>query len=379
MSTLDVVCCSLEPWDEVWRRNQFLATGMVEQREDLRLLFVELPFDATWTLLHGRLHRPPGLRSIGRSGRLWAVTPTKWLPRRIWPGADRSLQRKLLRLLGRLGFTRPVLWINDCSYAGLLDLRDWPCVYDITDDWLLIDGSERELERLRRNDADLLERADEVVVCSPALAASRGAARSVHLIPNGVDVAHLRTPMPRPADLPDGPVVLYQGSAAATRLDVELCVEIATRISGRATLVLLGPSSLDRATEAILRRAGVVLLGSRPYRTVPAYMQAARVLVVPHLVNPFTESLDPIKARELVALGRPTLSTPVAGLRDIGPPIHVAERHNFASRLEELLDEETPPEGPGPLLGRPPSWEERSSEFLRVIEAASGGEGRCSR
>ena len=50
----------------------------------------------------------------------------------------------------------------------------------------------------------LLSRCDEVVVCSPALAASKGANRDVTLIPNGVDAAAYSVAHARPGDLPDG-------------------------------------------------------------------------------------------------------------------------------------------------------------------------------
>ena len=36
-----------------------------------------------------------------------------------------------------LGFERPVLWINDSTYAPLAGATGWPTVYDVTDDWLL--------------------------------------------------------------------------------------------------------------------------------------------------------------------------------------------------------------------------------------------------
>ncbi len=41
-----------------------------------------------------------------------------------------------------------------------------------------------------------------------------------------------------------------------------------------------------------------MLLGARPSADVPAYLQHADVLVVPHIVTPFTDSLDPIKLYE---------------------------------------------------------------------------------
>ena len=80
--------------------------------------------------------------------------------------------------------------------------------------------------------------------------------------------------------------------------------------------MLLGPDALEAAQRGALEDAGVVLLGARPSVEVPAYLQHADVLVVPHVVTPFTDSLDPIKLYEYQAAGRPVVSTPVAGFRD---------------------------------------------------------------
>jgi len=59
-----------------------------------------------------------------------------------------------------------VLWINDSTYAPLVERTGWPSVYDVTDDWLLVDAGPREQERQQRNDATLLRTVSEVVVCS---------------------------------------------------------------------------------------------------------------------------------------------------------------------------------------------------------------------
>ena len=133
----EVVCCSLEPWDEVWRRNQHLAAGLLELRPDLRLLFAEAAIDIPWSLVQRRWPAPSALRSIGDTGRLWGMAPRKWLPRRLWAGGDRSLFRQVTAASHKLGFDRPVLWINDSVYAPMVTATGWPSVYDITDDWLL--------------------------------------------------------------------------------------------------------------------------------------------------------------------------------------------------------------------------------------------------
>ncbi len=370
---LDVICCSLESWDDVWRRNQHLAAGLLRLRPGMRLLFVEPAVDVAWSLRNGRWPRMSKLRAVGASGRLWAMAPRKWLPRRVWPGVDRALFDQVLSTSRRLGFARPLLWVNDSVYAPLLGRTGWPSVYDVTDDWLLAQGPPAGLELERRNDAVMLERASEVVVCSPALASSRGRDRDVHLVPNGVDVDHLRGPTSRPSDLPDGRIVLYQGTLSAGRLDLGLCAQLSRALASRATLVFVGPNALTHKETSAVEARGALVLGPRPYAELPAYLQHADVLVVPHQVTPFTDSLDPIKAREFLAVGRPVVSTPVAGFRDVGPPVVVAGSDTFVGAVLTVLDGPRLPPGPGGPVAPLPTWADRASEFLAVIDSAVAG------
>jgi glycosyltransferase involved in cell wall biosynthesis len=333
-------------------------------------LFVELSVDVSWSLLHGRRPALQSVRPIAGSDRLWALAPRKWLPRRIWPRVNRSLANQVLRASRKLALVRPVLWINDNDYAELVSVTRWPAVYDVTDDWTLGFDDQRTTDRQRENDQRMLDLADEVVVCSSVLVESRGRTRPVHLIPNGVDIEHFRTPRPRPADLPPGRIVLYTGTLVGGRLDLALCAELARRLTGVASLVFVGPSSLTAAETHQLRTAGAVLLDRRPYDEMPAYLQYADVIVVPHLVTPFTESLDPIKAREIVAVGRPAVSTPVAGFRDAAAPIVVADAAGFSDAVLARLADPIP-YGPGPLRDTPGTWSQRARDFLDVLDAAA--------
>ncbi len=368
----DVVCLSLEPWDDVWRRNQHLAAQLLGLRPSLRLLFVAVPVDVAWSLRQGRRPGRSSLRPVGDSGRLWTMAPRKWLPRRVWPSGDRSLGTQVVRATHRLELRRPVLWINDSTYAPLIERTGWPSVYDVTDDWLLVDAGPRERERQERNDATLLRTASEVVVCSPSLLASRGRHRPVHLIPNGVDLDALRAPTERPVDLPAGRTIVYQGTLSTDRLDIGLCVRLARAVAGRASLVFVGPDSLAGPDHQALLDAGSVLLGPRPFRDMPAYLQHADLLVVPHAETPFTESLDPIKAREFVAVGRKVVATPVAGFRDLDPPIVTAAPERFVDVVVDALDEAPVPPGPGPLVHQPLTWAVQAAAFLAVLDAAAG-------
>jgi teichuronic acid biosynthesis glycosyltransferase TuaH len=356
----ELVVCSLEPWDEIWRRNQFLVDALISRNPKLSVLFVEPPEDAVLALAHGRLPKFTGRRSIGE--RLIAFRPVKPLPRRLGPAADRFLLFQVRRGVRAVGFHRPVLWVNDLTYAPLIRETGWPSVYDVTDDWLLAAAPERELTRLEQLEAIALRDADEVVVCSPQLAASRGRHRAVSLVRNGVDVARFREPRSRPPDLPPAPTAVYVGTLHDERLDVELVLELLTAL-GTLHVVLVGPDALKGASRRALERAGATLLGPRPHDAVPAYLQYADVVIVPHRTTPFTESLDPIKAYECLAVGRATVATDIAGFRGLNANIAVVPRAEFAEAVARTLAT-TPTQSPAP---DGISWTARCDEFETVL------------
>ena len=289
----EIVVCSLETWDEVWRRNQFFVDILLRRNSRLRVLFVEPPTDPAFELTQGRMPTLPGLRTATDDGRLRVLRPLKLLPRRAGPLADALLRRQVQLAARVIGFSSPTLWINDATYAPLITTTRWPSLYDVTDDWLLQQAGGRELARLRELDRFALEHADEVVVCSCGLRRSRGATRRVSLVQNGVNLEHFRRPRPRPADLPDAPTAVYVGTLHESRLDIDLICDLAHQLP-HANVVLIGPNSLQSQSQRLLAAEhNVHLLGTRPYADVPAYLQHADVIIVPHRVTPFTESLDP--------------------------------------------------------------------------------------
>ncbi len=371
-SPSSVVVCSLEPWSEVRRRIRILVDELVELDPSVRVLYVAPAHDVLHELRHGRPVRgEPRFEQV--APRIHVLRPRKWLPRAVGPFADRSLERQVLRAAHDLGLDAPLIWVNDASYARFAVRTGWPVVYDVTDDWLLTALAPRQLDRLMADERLLLERSDEVVVCSPVLQRSRGRSRKVELIPNGVDVELFQRGYPRPDALPPAPVALYVGTLHEERIDLALILELAEAAPDLA-VVLLGPDCLSEPNSTELRRrSNVHLLGAKPYGEIPAYLQHADVVIVPHLVNPFTESLDPIKAYECLAAGRPTVTTPVAGFRHLGPPVVVAEKGRFVETTLGVLAGASPPGTPPDPGHDIPSWHERALAMASVMDRARQG------
>jgi glycosyltransferase involved in cell wall biosynthesis len=363
----DLVVVSLEAWDDIWRRNQYLVAGLMRAEPGRRVLFVEPAVDTTHALLHEhRLRRGRGLRpgpevAGADAGRLHLHEPTKPWPRRLDPGYADRWTTGVLEAVRRVGLTDPLLWVNDTMGAELLDRVAWPTLYDITDDWLAADRPPAEHARLVRQEGRLLASATTVVACSPRLVETKGADRPVELVPNGVDLAAYTRPAPRPADLPRGPVALYAGTIHPDRIDVELVERTAEALAGTGRVVLLGPVLVGADDERRLERAGVVLLGPRPANAVPAYLVHADLLLVPHVVTAFTESLDPIKRYEYAAARRPVVSTAVPGFTH-GNAV-VAERQSFPDAVLWALRE--PPEPPN--LADAVDWSDRVGDLARIL------------
>jgi glycosyltransferase involved in cell wall biosynthesis len=317
----------------------------------------------------------PGLRLVNADKRLHALRPLKLLPRRLGSLSDRLQLHQVLYVTRRLGFTRPTLWLNDVTYAPLILRTGWPTVYDVTDDWLLAPLPPREIARLRTLDEIALTQAYEVVVCSPTLAASRGTRRAVTLVANGVDVDHFRLPRPRPTDLPPAPTAVYLGTLHDARLDIELVIELAQALS-TISIVLVGPDALESVSRRRLTsEPNIHLLGPHRYADVPGYLQHADVVVVPHRITPFTESLDPIKAYECLAVDTPVVATPVAGFRELAGAVRVVPREAFIDGVRAALAAG----GPGPARSSIPTWNDRAAVFEEILSRAGARSGLHTR
>ena len=239
-----LIVLSLEPWDQIWRRNQLLIDALLASRADLRVLFVEPPAAARQLLKQGRRPRT----AVATAPEFDAVSifrPVGWLPDRLSPYAPLVGGHGIRRRASELGFERPVLWVNNHSLARFATRTGWPIVYDITDDWLLVDTGAAKRRRAKLDDHLLLESAEIVTVCSPALAASRRTSRPVVVIPNGVDPLRFARLNPRPSDLPEGLTAIYVGTLHEARLDVPLSCRLADDLPD-VQFIYVGPVSLKR-------------------------------------------------------------------------------------------------------------------------------------
>ena len=385
----DLIFVSLEDWDEVWRRNQFLCAGLARRFPDRKILFVGLARDVSHGLRRGRLGAlraaPPVV--VPQYPNVTLLHPLKVFPNTLAWGRRANqalLRRQVRRAASALGITRPLLWLNPHSavhMAGRMGER--AVVYDITDDWISLTQKDWLRRLTAAQDEALCRRADAVIVCSQKLFdMKREFARRLYLIPNGVDAAHYQRvqdsalPLPSPAVHWPKPVLGYTGTIHPDRVDVGLIEALARRFA-RGTVALVGPNHLPAAEGARLRALGnVQITGPVPYAEVPDYMRAFDVCITPHRMTPFTESLNPIKLWEYLAGGKPIVSTDVAGFRDYPQFVRLAgTTEAFLEACAAALAAGQTGREARQAEARLHSWESRIDAVETVMRECLGAQG----
>jgi hypothetical protein len=328
---------SLEHWDQIWRRNQFLA---VRLQKDFALTFIgpELPF---WQIFKPKIFRYQNIK---------IRYAYKFFPEKYFPGLN-----KLLYKLQTTIYRRDILWNNDHSKYFLNAPR---IIYDITDDWTILDP------KIKKADDLLCQKAERIIVCSENLLRARAKFKAkTKLIKNGVDFKPLK-----PNDKP-GKYFLYTGSLHEERIDVSLVIALAKNYPAER-FVFIGPSFFaPQIKEALNRYKNIELWGPRPYQELNKYMNEAKALLVPHLTTSFVNSLDPIKQYEYMLSDKPVVTTKVSGFKNLNDIFYVAQnKTEFLQAIEKIIKNRLNVNLPLRLkYARENSWDKRYNQVKEIL------------
>jgi glycosyltransferase involved in cell wall biosynthesis len=368
------------PWKSLHQRPQHLAALIAEEQA---LLWVEpatlgrtasfspVPIAAN---LHGLslpfLPYNARNRFIRSASRLFGrIAPLRSLLVRI----QERILRRALRTLDRGDF-RPVCIVQNFQSLPLLDrLRPGLLLYDCIDYPF---GFAHYPGHVHREWHDILERADVLVATSPTLQQRMQSevARPVQVLSNGVEYARFATPAPaRPVDLAahGQPIVGYVGSVYPW-LDFPL-LEFVCREARDLRIVLIGHD--HPATRGALARLSAFpnfsFLGIRPYDSVPLYLHAFDVGIIPFLRSPLTEGVNPVKLYEYSAAGLPTVATDFStDLEAFRPMIAVCStRAEFLASLRAAIPLRHDPRHVEHLqsFARSNDWRDKGREILRLV------------
>lgn len=292
------------------------------------------------------------------AGRLWAPqtasaaaeVPAGWhvLRPRLAPFHEHSGARLVnRRLLGRqlraaaqqLGLRRPtvltanpavVLYLDDVLGDAGLDAA--AVGYLRLDDYSLLPGVDASLVAL--TEPAMMARADRVFATARRLLPGT---RSGDLVPQGVDTRHFGQVLIQP---PAGPRTLGFFGLLAEWIDVELIAAVARAVPDWS-IELLGPSRIS--TASLAKHRNIVVRGPVPYAALPGAIAHWHAAWLPFRVDELSAAVNPVKLREYLAAGLPTMSTAMPEVMSLsGVDVAIIDNADNAARwLREVAAEDT--------------------------------------
>jgi glycosyltransferase involved in cell wall biosynthesis len=212
-------------------------------------------------------------------------------------------------------FEEPVQWFYDpmAVRAHLGKFNERAVVYDCMDELSKFRFAPTEIVGRER---ELLARADVVFTGGRRMCESKSRyAKQCFFYGCGVDVKHFsqarspETQVPEDVQFDEGKFVLGYFGVVDERFDYSLIARLADA-DENWEVVIVGPvCKVDPST--FPQRKNLHWLGRREYAELPAYTKAFDVCLMPFAINEATEFINPTKALEYMAAGRPIVSTPV--------------------------------------------------------------------
>jgi len=318
-------------WSFVYQRPQHLLSRLARH---YRIVFFEEPEfhpgDATLRISHP-------------APNVTVYTPSTPLDETGFPDSQLDYLRPMVRELGAC-CPDAIVWLYTPMALPLAELLEPRClVYDCMDE---LSAFRNAPQRLIEREDMLLARADVVFTGGPSLYnAKRHRNPNVHCFPSSVDVLHFRQALDRSAVHPSQhtlphPRLGFYG-VLDERFDVPLIAEVA-QARPQWQIVLVGPVAKKTESMAFPRAPNIHYLGQQSYESLPRFLAAWDVCLMPFAINESTRFISPTKSLEYMAAELPIVSTPVKDVVDLhSDVIDIAENaREFIAACERALQME---------------------------------------
>ena len=238
------------------------------------------------------------------------------------------------------GMNDPIVWCTVPHVAPFVArIPKSLLVYHCIDDYSALPGV--DVAAVRQLDEQLARQADLVVAASrPVFEAKRRLNPTTALMPHGVDVRHFAAAAEHGSLPPDiahlpRPIVGFTGLIERW-IDLDLVGWLATQLP-HVTFVMIGRVAVP--DDDVPRASNLVMLGPRPYESLPLYGRAFDAAIIPYHLTPQVIAANPLKLREYLAMGLPVVSVSTPEIDQFAGVVSVTHsRQAFLAALKQTLN-----------------------------------------
>lgn len=366
-------------WGFVWQRPQQFLSRFARKH---KILFVEEPFFDLPESSEPRLdfHRVmPNVTVITpHTGPSWNRNPRLPEMLRQWT------QEGIDELNDDGEFDRPLLWYYSPmdAFWSLGQFPNRGIVFDAMDELSQFTGAP---PALIANERRLMEAADIVFAGGHELSLKKKQHhQNVHFFGCGVEYSHFakaqdpNTTIPPDIDFMNRPILGWFG-VVDERVDYSLVGEIA-RMRPDWSIAMVGP--VVKVDPNLLPHfPNLYWLGQRDYQVLPNYCRAFDICLMAFAINAATEYINPTKALEYLATGRPVISSPVKDVvRQYSDLVDIVRTpQEWVAMIDKRLRDPDPARiQKGIEKAREASWEQTVQKMQDLIKESINKQDRPS-
>ena len=100
------------------------------------------------------------------------------------------------------------------------------------------------------------------------------------------------------------------------------------------------PKTQALINQSLAEKSNVFFLGKKSYEKTPSLINNFDAAIIPHKIDNFIKTTDPMKMYEFLALGKPVITTKGAGVTTFKNCLYIAEnKQEFNNLLKKALTE----------------------------------------
>lgn len=297
------------------------------------------------------------------------------LLRKLW--WDRVFKNeKIIKIINEiveyLNMTNKIILLQNPMAIGVVrKLQAKKFVFDAIDNWLYHPQMKGYSKTLKENYKFIEENADIIFTVSKSLKEMFENTKDVFWLPNGVDKGKFS--IQHESNLQKVNATIGYIGKIQDRVDFNL-IEKCVKKYQNNNFLIIGPiySQKDKVRYLQKMYTNIKFLGDVSYESLPEIMKQFDIAIIPHKINKFTNSMNPLKIYEYLAAGKQIVATKVAGTNISEYIYQAADDNEFISLINKainsLKEDEDIEKKVRNSLEDSNTWEKISEKMIDIIE-----------